>query len=76
MPVMPETVTIPIGGMTCQHCAASVVKALSTRPGVTGVAVDLGRGSVEVTGATLDIPALRSAIEDLGFDAGEASRKT
>lgn len=71
---MPETIIIPIGGMTCQHCSASVVKALSNQPGVVGVAVDLAKGTASITGANIDIPAMRTIIEDLGFDAGEASR--
>ncbi len=68
-----HTITIPIGGMSCQHCVASVDKALSGMPGVESVAVNLQQGSAVVTGTGLDIPALRQAIEDLGFDAGEVA---
>ncbi|MCC8190756.1 MAG: heavy-metal-associated domain-containing protein [Planctomycetes bacterium] len=67
----PETITIPIGGMTCQHCQTSVDRALRAVPGVTAVAVNLDRGEATITGSALDVPALRTAIEDIGFDAGD-----
>ncbi len=63
-------ITIPIGGMTCQHCVKSVKTKLAGQPGVTGVEVNLERGEAVVTGDNLDIPALQGVIEDLGFDAG------
>lgn len=66
-----HTITIPIGGMSCQHCVASVSGKLSAMPGVESVTVNLGRGEAVVSGVGLDIPALRAAIEELGFDAGE-----
>lgn len=66
-----HSVTIPVGGMSCQHCVASVVKALSALPGVAGVDVGLERGEAVVTGQNLDVAGLRAAIEELGFDAGE-----
>jgi copper chaperone len=63
-------VAIPIGGMTCQHCADSVTKALSGLAGVSGVSVDLRKGMATVTGNGIDSAAIKSTIEDLGFDAG------
>ncbi len=66
-----KTITIPVGGMTCQHCVASVTKALTGRPGVTGVEVNLARGEARVSGQNFDVAGLRAAIEDLGFDAGD-----
>lgn len=68
----PEKITIPIGGMSCKHCVASVTNTLSSMPGVTGVDVSLERGQAVVAGQNLDVAAMRAAIEDLGFDAGEA----
>lgn len=66
-------VTIPIGGMHCQHCVTSVKNKLSSMPGVDSVEVNLEKGEATVSGATLDVAALRAAIEDLGFDAGEVA---
>jgi copper chaperone CopZ len=68
-----QCVVIPVGGMTCDHCAASVTKALSAQSGVSGVRVNLKKGEAAVTGRTLNIPALKAAIEELGFDAGETA---
>jgi copper chaperone len=70
------TLTIPIEGMTCGHCEASVRQALSNLPGVQVQAVDKVRGE-----ATVDAPAattrkqLADAVEDIGFavPAGWAS---
>lgn len=71
--MMPTTITIPIGGMSCGHCVKSVTNQLSAMPGVAAVDVSLERGEAKVTGDKLDIPALRQAIEELGFDAGEVT---
>ena len=64
-----RTVAIPIGGMTCRHCADSVTKALSGLAGISGVNVDLRKGMATVSGSGVDLAAVKSAIEDLGFDA-------
>ena len=63
-------VAVPIGGMTCQHCADSVTKALSGLAGVSGVSVDLRKGMATVTGNGIDFAAIKSTVEDMGFDAG------
>lgn len=68
-----QDVTIPIGGMSCQHCVKSVTAKLSAMSGVSRVDVDLARGEARVAGSGFDVQALRDAIEDLGFDAGEVS---
>lgn len=68
-----HSIVIPIGGMSCQHCVDSVDKKLSGMPGVESVAVNLEKGEATVTGTSLDIPALRRAIEELGFDAGDVA---
>ncbi len=63
-------VTIPIEGMSCQHCVNSVIEALSKLAGVKEVKVDLQSGHAEVSGDNLHIDTLRAAIDDLGFTAG------
>ena len=35
--------TVKIGGMSCQHCVASVTKAIEDIKGVSGVSVNLDR---------------------------------
>lgn len=57
-----------ITGMRCQHCVASVTKALSAISGVTGVAVDLNRqqATFKATGE-VDAEMIRAAISGIGF---------
>lgn len=38
---MPETITLPVEGMTCAACQANVQRALNATPGVTRAAVNL-----------------------------------
>ncbi len=63
-------VTIPIEGMTCQHCAASVKAAVSKLPGVKEVAVDLKSGWAVVAGENLNVENIRATIDAIGFTAG------
>ncbi|MCC8179867.1 MAG: heavy-metal-associated domain-containing protein [Planctomycetes bacterium] len=66
---MADTITLPIGGMSCQHCVQSITKALSDLPGVESVTVTLEPGQAVVTGSNLDKSAMVAVVEDLGFDA-------
>jgi copper chaperone len=66
---MSTTTTLLVDGMTCDHCVASIRKAVGGVEGVTDVAVDLPTGQVTVTAdATPDREALRAAVEDAGYD--------
>jgi copper chaperone len=62
--------TLKVEGMSCEHCVAAIKKAVGALPGVTGVSVDLGGKSVAVEHdpAAADALALKSAIEDQGYD--------
>ncbi len=63
------TITMHIEGMTCGHCVASVEKALSAVPGVSGAKADLAAGTAVVTaGDGVDKKALSDAIDEIGFD--------
>lgn len=60
--------TIPIEGMTCDHCARSVDAALAKLPGVERTSTSYEEGRAKVTlgsGASLD--PVHAAIEGLGF---------
>lgn len=61
------TVTLSISGMTCNHCVQSVHRALSEGAGVHSVRVDLKGGKAIVAGKSLDIPALRRSVKELGY---------
>jgi copper chaperone len=66
---MSTTTTLLVDGMTCDHCVASIRKAVGGVDGVTDVAVDLHSGQVTVTADTAPDPgALRAAVEDAGYD--------
>lgn len=59
--------TIKIKGMSCQHCVASVTKALSVIPGISEVQVDLQRGEAYYKGDITD-EIVRTAIVMAGFE--------
>jgi len=59
--------TIRIKGMSCQHCVASVTKALEELPGVSSVSVNLAEGTAVFEGS-VDRAAVREAIEKTGFE--------
>lgn len=65
-----ETVTLGVQGMTCGGCVASVTRVLRAVPGVTDVNVTLQPGAAKVTfdPARTAVPALKSAVEDAGYD--------
>ena len=65
-----ETVTMNVKGMSCGGCVASVTRVLKAVPGVADVAVTLTPGAAKVTfdPARTGEAALRSAVEDAGYD--------
>lgn len=67
----PARVTIPVGGMTCAACQASVQRALSKEPGVLDASVNLMTESAAVTfDPEVTTPsALVGAIRRTGYDA-------
>jgi copper chaperone CopZ len=64
-----ETLTIPIEGMTCGHCVATVRSALESVPGVKSAEVDLTRKIAEVTiePGEFDRSQLKDAIGAVGY---------
>src|SRR5919108_18856 len=64
-------VTIPVGGMTCAACQASVQRALSKEPGVVDAAVNLMTESAAVTfdPALTSPETLVGAIQRTGYQA-------
>ncbi len=65
-----ETITLNVQGMTCGGCVASVTRVLKAVPGVSDVAVTLQPGAARVSfdPARTGAAALRTAIEDAGYD--------
>ena len=64
-----ETLTIPIEGMTCGHCQATVKAAIEGVPGVTSATVDLDRKRAEVSiePGPFDRSSLSRAVQLAGF---------
>jgi copper chaperone len=64
------TITLNVAGMTCNHCKASVTKALQDLDGVTNVEVLLQEGKVNVSydEAQVSVDKLKEAFEDQGYD--------
>lgn len=64
-----ETVTLPVEGMTCAACQATVQRTLSKQPGVTRAAVNLmmNEATVHFDPAATDPTQLVAAINDTGY---------
>jgi copper chaperone CopZ len=64
-----EVAVIDVHGMTCQHCAQTVQKALAAIEGVTHSRVDLSRNEAHVTydGEATTISRLFHAITAAGY---------
>jgi copper chaperone CopZ len=56
-----------VEGMTCQHCVNAVTGEVGQLPGVMDVSVDLGQGTVTVTGEPVDDSAVRVAVDEAGY---------
>lgn len=65
-----QTVDLPIQGMTCSGCVASVTRAVKAIPGVQDANVTLNPALARVTfdPAKVDAGAVVQAIEDAGYD--------
>ena len=60
--------TYTVNGMTCGHCVLSVREEVAEVDGVTAVDVDLDSGRMVVSGAGVDDAAVRSAVEEAGYE--------
>ncbi|MBT9173219.1 MAG: Copper chaperone CopZ [Syntrophomonadaceae bacterium] len=65
-----ETLTLKIGGMTCNHCKMKVGKALRTMDGVENVQVDINTGQTTVSfdSARLRAEDLRAVVSEAGYE--------
>ena len=61
--------TIKVQGMSCQHCVASVTKALSDLDGVTDVRVSLEKGEATFNEKSpVAEQTIKDAITKIGFE--------
>ncbi len=73
----PRTLTVPVDGMTCGHCKATVESALRTLPGILHVEANVSAKRVALTLAPLgpSREAIRAAIEGVGYQVpGQGSQ--
>lgn len=62
---------IKVKGMSCQHCVASVTKALNEIDGISKVTVDLEKGEAAYEeDKPVDREKVKEAINKIGFEAG------
>jgi copper ion binding protein len=66
---MEKTITIPVEGMSCEHCVRAVKGALETQKGVKAVEVSLEGKSARVIydEGLIDLDALKAAILEEGY---------
>ncbi|WEN43217.1 hypothetical protein CKCBHOJB_02830 [Thauera sp. GDN1] len=66
-----EEVTIKVEGMSCGGCVRNVTGVLKGLAGVEDAQVSLEQGSATVRfdPAQVSVDALRTAVEDAGFDS-------
>ena len=60
--------TYTVLGMSCGHCRAAIASEVEQVPGVASVDVDLDAKLVTVAGERLDDAAVRTAIDEAGYD--------
>ena len=68
-PASPGTVTLPITGMTCANCAATVERTLRKTPGVSEATVNFAseRATVRFDAAAVAVEDLARAVERAGY---------
>ncbi len=56
-----------VQGMSCQHCVASVKRALESIEGVDEAKPDLTTGLVQLKGTVFDADRLARAVQEAGY---------
>lgn len=63
-----KTVTLHVEGMSCDHCVKSVQEALEYIGAQARVSLSENRVEADFDESRLNVNALKSAIEDQGYD--------
>jgi P-type Cu+ transporter len=73
-PDTPETVSLPVTGMTCAACARTIENTLGDTPGVARASVNFatGRATVVFDPSVVSVSGLTDAVRDVGYDVLEA----
>src|SRR5881409_3707474 len=76
MPAMSKTrIVLPIEGMTCASCAATVQEALAGAAGVTSAGVNFAtnKAAIEYDAAQTNVAQLIKRVRDAGYNCGKAT---
>lgn len=65
--------TVSITGMSCEHCAARVERALGKIQGVSKASVNLKKAEAVVEGEGFTDEQLKSAVDDAGYEVAGVS---
>ena len=61
--------TIKVKGMSCQHCVASVTKALANIEGLTDIKINLEKGEATFNEQSpVPMDTIKNAITKIGFE--------
>ena len=71
-----ESLAITVEGMTCQHCANSVRKAIESLAGVSSAVVDLKTERATLYGRDIHLQEVADAVHKAGYGVGEIPQKT
>lgn len=63
--------TVKIAGMSCNHCAMAVRKALEAVPGIRNLELKIGEAKFE---GDVNLDAVKAAIEEEGYEVVEVTR--
>lgn len=69
-------ITLAIEGMSCGHCVHAVSHALTSLPGVTVQAVQIGSATVDFDEAKSSVESLLDAVADAGYSASPEPTQT
>jgi|WetSurSiteA1Bulk_404760.scaffolds.fasta_scaffold00483_7 copper chaperone len=65
-----EKVKVKVTGMNCGHCKMNVEMSLKKLAGIDAAVADLSSGEVVLTGESIDLEQVRSAVEKIGYAYG------
>lgn len=69
-------ITFEVKDMTCQHCVATITRAVAEVDAQAAVRVDLATHRVEIESSTASAQALSQSIQDAGYSPSVASLAT
>ena len=71
-----QTLELGVGGMDCTECSVHVREAIAALPGVRSVRVLVAaeKAIIQLDPQEVDVPAIRTAVEQAGYSLSDAER--